>query len=491
MSKLNVGQGFTYPDTTEQETAGVITDSATAYFYSLSGDNSLNGLSPEKSKATIQDAIDTANANPSAITTVNEAEGGIYTEAITLYDGVLFEGTQTAIITTGLIGISAASSLSFRPQAIITTTDNATLVEVDGVDQFGLDVRSITLSGASCTGFDVKGNNSGLFFTSSEIRVNNTGITVVKYTGMSDIPADFNFNTVILNGNNSTFFDFDSSVITDTVDVNISSLNSGPTSSLATGTCGFIVRSGVVKVRAGTIGATMAVEAEADGVASVSANVIGGNTYSAGIVIYDTVGVILGNLETTVTGGILWRGSTITGNATNAGSMSIKCDSFVGEIVNTGSMYAQIGDYTGVMPTDDGSINGVINGVHYGNWKQNTGSLGYVFTSWGANIQTIGRHPAINGTADGPEISSLGISASAQIPADGTIDVLTYYSDTGDNTTTFQIIKNGAVAHTFTCDAAYGRETGIDVSVAVGDNVGLRYSAGTKPASGIYSMYIS
>lgn len=116
--------------------------------------------------------------------------------------------------------------------------------------------------------------------------------------------------------------------------------------------------------------------------------------------------------------------------------------------------------------------------------------LGYVLATWGANLQNIGRHPAINGTADGPEIPSLGISASAQVPADGTIDTLTYYNTTGDNTTVFKIIKNGAVAYTFTCDGFYGMETNIGVSVAAMDNIAIRYDAGTKPAAGFYSMYI-
>ena len=117
--------------------------------------------------------------------------------------------------------------------------------------------------------------------------------------------------------------------------------------------------------------------------------------------------------------------------------------------------------------------------------------LGYVFTSWGANLQNAGRYPRINGVSNEAEIAGLGIDASAQIPADGTIDTLTYYMDTGDNTTVFKIIKNGAVAHTFTCDAAYGRETGIGVAVSTGDNVALRYDSGMKPAGGIYSMYIN
>lgn len=68
--------------------------------------------------------------------------------------------------------------------------------------------------------------------------------------------------------------------------------------------------------------------------------------------------------------------------------------------------------------------------------------------------------------------------------------MLTYYNATGDNTTVFKIVRNGVVAHTFTCTGFYGRETGIDVPVLVADNVAIRYDAGTKPASGFYSMYI-
>ena len=49
--------------------------------------------------------------------------------------------------------------------------------------------------------------------------------------------------------------------------------------------------------------------------------------------------------------------------------------------------------------------------------------------------------------------------------------------------------------HTFTCTGFYGVETGINVPVGfVGglpDNIAIRYSAGTKPAAGFYSMYIN
>lgn len=128
----------------------------------------------------------------------------------------------------------------------------------------------------------------------------------------------------------------------------------------------------------------------------------------------------------------------------------------------------------------------------------NTGDqdvLGYILTTWGANLQTLGRHPAINSPSNSAEITSLGIMASIPVPAAGTIDTLTYYNMSGDNTTEFQIIKNGVVMYTFTCTGPYGVETGINVPTgfagSVPDNIAIRYSAGTAPGDGLYSMYIN
>lgn len=120
----------------------------------------------------------------------------------------------------------------------------------------------------------------------------------------------------------------------------------------------------------------------------------------------------------------------------------------------------------------------------------NTAKVSYVLATWGANLQTVGRHPAINSPADSGQISSLGIYASMPIPADGILDTLTYYTNTGDNTTTLQIVKNGVVESTFNCDAAYGVETGIGLSVNVFDNIAIRYSGGTAPSEGLYTAYV-
>ena len=348
-----------------------IDDNSRGFYYAASGDDAWDGKSVETPKKTIQAAIEAANVlvpPPSAgqLATVEEAQGSTFFEDIVLYDRISVEGSLTAIVTSGAVGIQLASTLSFNPRAIISTSANQTLILIDGEEQLGANISSMTLGGDSATGVSLIGLCSAVFITLSEIRASGMGATVIDYAGESLISSDFNFNTVNLNNDNQTFFKYAPTKPDDSVDINLSSLAIG--SSLPTGTTGFVIDGGFLKVRAGTLVAGVVATVGVAGTFTASCNVISGDTISEGVVVYDTVGVIFGNLETTATGSILWRGTTITGNVTNAGNMSIVCTTLDGQITNTGQMYVQIGGYTGTLPDNDGSINGIINGIRYGNW---------------------------------------------------------------------------------------------------------------------------
>lgn len=148
------------------------------------------------------------------------------------------------------------------------------------------------------------------------------------------------------------------------------------------------------------------------------------------------------------------------------------------------------------LPTDDSSTgsNRNLSAQEVDSRISNSGA-GYVLATWGGDLQNTGRYPTINGASNTTQVSGLGVNVSAPVPAAGTIDTLTYYNTSGDATTELQIIKNGVVMYTFTCTAFYGKETGINVPIGfvggVPDNIAIRYSAGTKPAAGFYSMYIN
>ena len=121
-------------------------------------------------------------------------------------------------------------------------------------------------------------------------------------------------------------------------------------------------------------------------------------------------------------------------------------------------------------------------------WKSG-GGLGYTLV-WGANMQTTGRYAQVNGITSGGQETGLSPGSEYIIPASGTIDCITYNTDTGDATTVFKIWKNGGVEHTFTATGAGGFESGIGLSVVAGDLVAIEYDAGMKPAGSVYVAYI-
>ena len=177
-----------------------IDDNSRGFYYAASGDDAWDGKSVETPKKTIQAAIEAANVlvpPPSAgqLATVEEAQGSTFFEDIVLYDRISVEGSLTAIVTSGAVGIQLASTLSFNPRAIISTSANQTLILIDGEEQLGANISSMTLGGDSATGISLIGLCSAVFITLSEIRASGMGATVIDYAGESLIPSDFNFNT--------------------------------------------------------------------------------------------------------------------------------------------------------------------------------------------------------------------------------------------------------------------------------------------------------
>lgn len=117
--------------------------------------------------------------------------------------------------------------------------------------------------------------------------------------------------------------------------------------------------------------------------------------------------------------------------------------------------------------------------------------LGYTLV-WGANMQTTGRYAQVNGITGGSQETGLSPGSEYPVSADGTLDCLSYSTDTGDATTVFKILKNGTVVHTFTATGASGFEEdiGLSVSRAAGDKIAIEYDAGMKPAGSVYIAYI-
>jgi len=348
------------------------------FFYADSGGDTLDGKSIEHPKKTIQAALDGASGliptpSPSSIGFVNEAQGGVYVEDLTLYDSVLFEGQHTTIVSTGLVGVSGANSLSFKPQTLVNNTDNATVLEVDALSSFGTTMSGLIVGGDNGLGVEIKNNCDSIFFTISQLQLRGDGSKGVMVTGDCATPIDFNFNTVSFSNNNATFFDYNPLSPVNVADVNISSLFNA--SGVAyTGTTGLLVQNGILKVRAGSIAAGTAANVQANGILTVSANTVAGSTIvTDGSCIYDTVGVVFGNMTVSGVGVLQHRGSTVFGSVESSGNsdLALHCNQLQGDLtIGAGTRaFVVIGSMTGTL-TVNGTLNGVIGGKHYGDWVQ-------------------------------------------------------------------------------------------------------------------------
>jgi len=190
------------------------------------------------------------------------------------------------------------------------------------------------------------------------------------HTADSPTPIQYAVENIEFNADDQTAIRYNDPVGTTATVFNISDVQTRNGGAVAPGSIFAHIIAGIAVADCDVLAAETIARVEGGAIFTLSAQNIFGDTLieSGGIAIYPSMALCVGDLETQGTGALQTRITNITGNATNAGSMSILCDSFDGEITNTGSMFVIIGDYTGTLPANDGSINGIINGIPYGNW---------------------------------------------------------------------------------------------------------------------------
>lgn len=349
------------------------------HHYALSGKTLNDGRSPTLPKSKPQEAIDASLAlipTPSIGLTgrVREAEGGVYDDGIVLGNSVLVEGPQTAIITTDSIAVTAANNITCNLQAAISSSAGGIGLSINGNNNFGGTFDAVRALGAAGIAVEIKGTVDDIFVKADQVAIDGVGSIGYKVTSSHITPLDINCDVFKFEDVNQTFFEYETVDIDDLCDVDISSVDSDTGTPYA-GSCGIRVKNGTLKASIGSISAVTAVEVQSGGTLAAKGNAIGGNTTSAGTLVYDSLSLITGDLDTTGAGSIQVRASNIIGDATTAGTggISIICGNFVGEIVigaGTAAFFI-IDNYTGTLPVDpgDNSVRGVISGKFYGDWE--------------------------------------------------------------------------------------------------------------------------
>jgi len=302
------------------------------FYFSANGDNVHDGRSLELPRQTIQSCIDSAEAlvpppstpNPGF---VNEAQGGVFTESIILCNSILFDATQTSIVSSDPITAIGASFISFNCQTLVNSAANGIGLKIDAESNFGSDMDLCQVTGTNGVAFDVSGACDSLFFTCSLISISGDGGKGFNVTASSTDPVDININKGLMNGNNETMVEWNMPTPSDEGAIDISIISSNGTNNTA-----FHMVSGGLNIIAQHLKCDQILLSESGTLFTMTSNVLVGDT-------------------------LLKSGSTA----------SISCAVYIGDIeIESSALFTvNIGRHNGTV-TNNGDTNGIINGTRYG-----------------------------------------------------------------------------------------------------------------------------
>ena len=347
------------------------------FFFSPSGDNDLVGTSDENPVADPNQAISNAIAlspppgtsNPASI---NASVSGTYSSGVVVPQFVTCRSESASILTADAINVQVMGRHTVEWGSLLNFSNNGICVKMDGVTRAAVEVNACAPIGEDGIGFSVSGLCDEVFV---ELRLGDIqgerGI-MFDHTANSPTPIQYNVENIEFNSDDQTVIRYNDPVGTTATVFNVSDAQTRNGGAVAPGSIVAHIIAGIVVADSDVLSAETIAKVENGGILTLSAQDIFGNTLieSGGAAIYPSMALCIGDLETQAGASLQTRITNIIGNATNAGSMSIMTDSFQGEIVNTGDMFVVIGEYTGTLPANDGSIDGIINGEYYGSWRQ-------------------------------------------------------------------------------------------------------------------------
>lgn len=209
-----------------------INTSAKQFFYSdAAEDNTSDGRTFELPKKEPQAALDAAAAQSPSIgnkSQVKEGQGGEYIGAILLKDSVDFDGSQTVLTSSAAVTVTAASDVSFKNQAIDNTADGVAL-KIDGEIGFHATIDDMAIPEDGGTALEVTGSCDDIFVETTHVMLSGNNTTGVSVTATSPSPIDLNYDSIQLDGNDSTAIEWNQPNFTDVGTVEITTIGQGGT----------------------------------------------------------------------------------------------------------------------------------------------------------------------------------------------------------------------------------------------------------------------
>lgn len=296
------------------------------FTFALSGGDEQSGGSFELPKRLVQETIDEAAAlipapslfNPAV---VSAAQGGSFNEGFSLPGFINFDATNAQFITSQSVSITLGDGQICSIFGVRNGSNNSTCFLYDGTTLAGSTALFCVVLGNDSIGYEIKGATVGAFSTCDRLTLAGARSIGLKITGTFTDPVDIDGDEVLLNGADSVYIDYNPDDPLDECTVDISTvftLGATVQTKAFNGTTAYIVRSGHLSVQ---------------GV----------------VLIADTAVHVLDGAE-----------------------MDLAQETVVGDIIvdSGGILNVFILDHEVGTITNNGEINGIINGVPFGTYQQ-------------------------------------------------------------------------------------------------------------------------
>lgn len=319
-----------------------ITPTGRDFFFNPAGNNVFDGLGLETAVEDPNQAIDLVNALSPPVgladrASINASVTGVYTSAVVLPDFTTVNCEAASIITSDLINITSGSSQESRWGSLLNFSGDCTLYKIDGQDRVRAIVSSMafgTFGTGDCVGFDVSGTCTDIFIQLTNGALQGADNTLIKHTATTNTPVDYNIDTAVFRNIDQTLIEYNPPAEADQASLNITSAQ--PEAAFTTtGSMLFKVMSGRLIVKAEVLQAETICVVEDGARFSLDSQIVFGDILieDGGVAVMKSIGILIGDI-TVDAGGVL----------------GINVISHVGSVTN------------------NGTINGIINGVRYGNW---------------------------------------------------------------------------------------------------------------------------
>lgn len=354
------------------------------FHFTPAGDDVQLGTAPEVALAKHISAVDRVNAldpQPSGAfpASINSSVTGTYSEGIVVPKFTTANCKSASILSTDSILVECGGNHTVEWGSLFAFSAFATCIKIPNRKRTRVVINSCVVP-EDGIGFDVSGADSDeVFIDLVEGVMLGPRATMLKHTATSPTPIVYRISDAVFSDVDQIFMEYDPGVSSSETIVKMAAIQPMTSAFSTSGSMIFKAMAGTLSVTGDVLQAETIATVLSGAVVVVDANAVFGNTIveAGGNIVYKSVGAMSGSVDLQGAGAIAQvQTESLVGDFTVAAGAqaTLKTDVIVGNIdVGAGGRLfciidTQIGTVTPSDPSD-GRINGIINGIRYGNWQ--------------------------------------------------------------------------------------------------------------------------